>query len=173
MEPCHARERTRAASASPPVFSRPPWRPPRPVSLSVLRKPPAASAQECMKSVTAPRRNLPFESTWTPFTVIRCLPPEREEEKKKEKKLRPLSSLLISVSLSWPRSNDQLVLQWPRIRDKIVARGRSLFIHLRVLKITSFKTNGQFLNFLLESIFLFLVFEWRRNEWRIERRVRR
>lgn len=50
------------------------------VSLSVLRKPPAASAQECMKSVTAPRRNLPFESsrTWTPardslfpFTLIR------------------------------------------------------------------------------------------------------
>lgn len=35
------------------------------ISLSVLRKPPAASAQECMKSVTAPRRNLPFESSRT------------------------------------------------------------------------------------------------------------
>lgn len=96
--------------ASPPVFSRP-RRPPRPVSLSVLRKPPAASAQECMKSVTAPRRNLPFESTWTPFTVIRCLPPKERREKRKREKcsdshrtemipFRPfLSRLLLLASL--------------------------------------------------------------------------
>lgn len=60
-----------------------------------------------MKSVTAPRRNLPFESTWTPFTVIRCLPPKERREKRKREKCSnlltsnrndPLSSLLISAS---------------------------------------------------------------------------
>lgn len=124
--------------ASPPVFSRP-RRPPRPVSLSVLRKPPAASAQECMKSVTAPRRNLPFESTWTPFTVIRCLPPKERREKRKREKcsdshrtemipFRPfLSRLLLLATIEWP----VCFLRWPRT----AIRGRSLFIRLRILKI--------------------------------------